>query len=215
MAVDREELTRTVLRGQFVPASGGLIPRGMAGHSPDIGYPFDPERARGLLAEAGYPGGKGFPEVEMLWQDLPLNIQESAYLRQSWYRQLGIKVRERFLPISDIFEVMRNDPPHISMYGWLADYPDPDNFLRISIGHLLTTWKNEKFKELIETAGSLMDHRERLAVYQEADKILIEEAIILPMIYGLSHFFIKPWVRHFPISPSQRWFLKDVVIDPH
>jgi oligopeptide transport system substrate-binding protein len=216
MAVDRDQLTRAVLKGQMVAAHGGLIPRGMAGHSPDIGLPYDPEMARRLLAEVGYPGGNGFPEVEMLWPGgVPINVQISGYLQESWHQQLGIRVRERFLPFSDFSEVMRTDPPEIAMHGWVPDYPDPDNVLRVAIGKVLENWKDQRYLERIENGRRVMDHSERLSLYKEADKILMEEAIILPLLYGVSHYFIKPWVRHFPISSSNRWFLKDVVIDPH
>jgi ABC-type oligopeptide transport system substrate-binding subunit/serine/threonine protein kinase len=215
MAVDRDQLIRAVLKGQMVAAHGGLIPRGMAGHSPDIGLPYDPDMARRLLANAGYPGGDGFPEVEMLWPGIPVNVQESGYLQECWHRQLGIRVRERFLPFHDYSEIMKIDPPEIAMHGWMADYPDPDNVLRVAIGNVLDKWKDERFLERIETARRLMDHRERLEIYKEADKILMEEAVILPLTYGLSHYFIKPWVRHFPISPGKSWFLKDIVIDTH
>ena len=65
-ALDRETLAGVTLGGYFSPASGGLVPPGMPAHSPGIGLPYSPERARDLLAEAGYPGGRGFPTVDFV-----------------------------------------------------------------------------------------------------------------------------------------------------
>ena len=96
----------------------------------------------------------------------------------------------------------------------MADYPDPDNFLRTSEWTSLG-WQNETFNNLVESARRVSDQAERMSMYRQADKILIEEAAVLPLIYGRYLVLVKPWVRRFPISPIKGTFWKDVIIEPH
>lgn len=82
LATDRETLADVALRGFHFPAAGGFIPPGIPGHSPGIGPAYDPDQARKLLAEAGYPGGRGFPIVEALTMVAPVGLSE--YLQPQW-----------------------------------------------------------------------------------------------------------------------------------
>ena len=96
----------------------------------------------------------------------------------------------------------------MSSYNWGADYPDPDNFLRLGLPKW-TGWQNDAFEALIEKSRRSMDQNERLTLLREADKILMEEAPIIPLIYVGGAFLVKPWVRrYFPA-----W--KYIIIDPH
>jgi ABC-type oligopeptide transport system substrate-binding subunit len=214
-AVDRDQFNREVHQGEAVAAHGGWIPAGMPGHSPEIGPSYDPEIARALLEEAGYPEGRGFPEAEVLWPDATANRAAGEYLIETWYRQLGIMVENRYLPFQEFLVERVRKSPDIGFHSWVVDYPDPDNILRVALTQVMSNWQNERYLELIERARSMMDHDKRLRLYQEADKILMGEAIILPLIYGLTQYFIKPWVRHLPFSPRVGLYVKDVIVDPH
>ena len=110
---------------------------------------------------------------------------------------------------------LRERPPDLWAMGWIADYPDPDNFLRVGFHKELSGWDGAAFDGLVAKARRMLDQTQRLKLYQEADRILIEEAIVLPLVYGMTHLVVKPWIKRFPISPMQNWFLKDVIIDPH
>jgi ABC-type oligopeptide transport system substrate-binding subunit len=87
--------------------------------------------------------------------------------------------------------------------------------LRVSAWKHRTGWQNEGYEQLIEEAQSLMDQGQRLQFYQQADRILIEEAAIVPFLYGRRHYLLKPWVRRFPSSGLKNWYWKDVIIEPH
>ncbi|MFC2053808.1 hypothetical protein ACFLV7_05850 [Chloroflexota bacterium] len=100
------------------------------------------------------------------------------------------------------------------MVGWLGDYPDPDDFLRVN-WWTPEGWKNEAFNRLVEAARRAMDQEERMRMYQQADRILVEDAPMLPLCYGRFNMFVKPWVRRYPTSPLIWWFWKDVIIEPH
>src|SRR3989304_4075648 len=129
-AGDREAMVAQRLRGLDPPATGGLVPLGLPGHTPGIGLPFDPDRARGLLAEAGYPGGRGFPKGELLVQSALGERPHFEYLRTQWREVLGIEVQRVMLGSEDFNRRMKESPPDLARSAWLADYPDPDSFLR-------------------------------------------------------------------------------------
>ncbi len=212
-AVDREAVAGIALQGFAAPALGGFIPPGMPGHSPDISLPYDPEAARRLLAEAGYPDGRGLPMIELLTTHgrRPLG----QYLQQVWREILGLEVAWRTLEWTAFLDRLDHRPPHIFLYGWVADYPDPDSFLRVSPAWRRTHWEHPRYINLVEKARHTPSQQERLRMYREADRLLIEAAVVLPLTYGQSHLLIKPWVRRFPTSPLLLWYWKDAILDPY
>ena len=215
LAIDREALAHVTLRGFAFPATGGLVPPGMPGHSPGIAPPCDPEQARLLLAEAGYPAGQGFPELEVLSANKPLFVSTVENLRTQWLYNLGVKISSKCLSWGEFLDRLSWESPRIWLGGWTADYPDPDNFLRVADWRLLGGWRNEVYDRLIEDARRATDQGERMRMYQQAEPILLQEAPILPLWHYSSHLLVKPWVTRYPTSPMRLWFWKDVVIEPH
>jgi ABC-type oligopeptide transport system substrate-binding subunit len=212
LAIDRAEMVETVWSGIAFPATGGFVPPGMLGHSPGIALPYDPDRARSLLAEAGYPGGRGFPIVH-----LPTDhrrVRHGEYLQAQWRENLGIEITREVMDWADFLDRLEKDLPHLFCIGETADYPDPDDLLRARASHF-TRWQSQQHSELVEEARRVTDQRERVKLYQAADRILIEEASIMPFAYGRCHLLVKPWVRRCPTSATKFWFWKDVVIEPH
>jgi oligopeptide transport system substrate-binding protein len=215
LATDREALAEVVLRGHSAPATGGFIPPGMPGHSPRLVLPYEPERARQLLAEAGYARGCGFPPAELLARRG--HEPQSEYLKAQWQENLGVDVALTWetMEYEVFFGRLRRESPTMFLLGWVADYPDPDNFLRISTFRHWTRWQHKAYDSLVEEARRVMDQGERMRLYERADRILIEEAAIVPLTYSRLHLLVKPWVRQFPVSAIKWWFWKDVVIEPH
>jgi oligopeptide transport system substrate-binding protein len=216
MAIDREALADEVLRGNVNPATGGLLPPALPGHAPGIGLPYDPEAARRLLAEAGYPTGRGFPVVECLTSvdSLP-HVRTANYLEAQWREQLGLGVIWIRLGWGKLLDRLYRETPPVWLMGWYADYPDPDNFLRVSTWRAECRWHHEAFDELVEGARRVLDQAERVRMYQQADRILVEEVPIIPLTYGRSHLLAKPWVRSYPWTPFGGLSWKGVVIEPH
>jgi len=216
LATDRETLADVTLRGYAFPATGGLVPPGMPGHSPGIGLPYDPQGARQLLAEAGYPDGRGFPAIDCLARDDPGHDLLGEYLRAQWLQNLGVEITWKQIEWGRFLDRVSEETPHMLMVEWLVDYPDPDNLLRVGYQWWVAPeWRNEGYRELVEGARRVMDQAERMRMYQEADRILVEEAPILPLHYGRSHVLVKPWVRKHRTSPQKLWFWKDVIIESH
>jgi len=214
MAMDKERLAAETLAGYDFPATGGLIPPEMSGHSPGIGLPYDPEQARALLAGAGYPDGRGFPKVHGIAKPGHKKLACDT-LRLQWRHNLGIDVVWQGLEWSHLLERLDRESPHLFSIGWQADYPDPDNALRMSTHRQWTGWHNPTYERLLEEARYIADHQKRMALYRQADGILIEDAAIVPIYHSRHHLLIKPWVRRFSTSALGWSLWKDIIIEPH
>jgi oligopeptide transport system substrate-binding protein len=213
LATDREALADVALGGYEFPAAGGFIPPGMPGHSPGIGLPYDPSEAQRLLGDAGYPGGLGFAALEALTH--LGNVPVAEYLRAQWRETIGIASTWETTDWASFVDRLAEHKPHVFLIAWEADYPDPDNFLRASSVRRQTRWRDEAYEKLVDEARRLTDQEERMRVYKEADRILVEKAAVIPLTYRRFHMLVKPWVRK-PATSEPFWrFLKDVVIEPH
>lgn len=211
MATDKKQLATTVYGGYWFPALGGFVPPGVPGHSSSIGLLYDPEGARLLLAEAGYPGGCGFPVVEACARERIRH--QTEFLHRQWREILGVEISWEILPWEDYLARLDSAPANIVQFGWEADYPDPDSFLRTGNVKQRTRWQDQTYDDLVEKARRVLDQGERLELYTQADKILIEAAVIIPITYSWSHTLVKPWVGKFPALALNQWHWKDIVID--
>jgi oligopeptide transport system substrate-binding protein len=213
LATDAETLADVVLRGYSFPATGGFVPPVMPGHSAGIGLPYDPGRARQLLAAAGYPDGCGFPDVEFFTEQyFEPHIE---YLQMQWRENLGVEIVCETMEPATYYDRLNRQPPHVYVTGWIADYPDPDSFLRMFPIWRWSGWRNRPYEKLVEEARKVLDQGKRMNLYAQADRILVDEAVIVPLTYERTHMLVKPWVSRYPTSALERWFWKDVIIEPH
>jgi ABC-type oligopeptide transport system substrate-binding subunit/class 3 adenylate cyclase len=214
MAIDKETLAEVVLHGAVAPATGGFVPMGMPGHSAGIDLPYDAEGARRLLTEAGYPGGRGFPVMELLAPQSDKSLCE--YLQTQWRAILGVEIEWKTVEWGSLIErLYHQEPPPIYLVGWMADYPDPDNFLRVCPFQHVTRWRNETYDRLVEEAKGMLDQAGRMALYRQADRILVEAAPIISLFYGQSHMLVKPWVSGVNKTAIGLLYGKDIVIGLH
>jgi oligopeptide transport system substrate-binding protein len=209
MSVDKERLVDEVLGGYYYPATGGLVPPVLPGHSPGIGLPYDPDQACHLLAKAGYPKGRGFSMLELVYWRLP-NVLK--YLKAQWLRNLNVDVTIEMMEYTKLMKEPRSSK--LLCGGYFSDYPDPDNFLRVCVQRYVPHWRNETYERLLEDARRSSDQGNRVPLYQAADKILIEEAVIMPISHFTSNRLVKPWVK-VPGRGAGIWYLKDVILMPH
>ena len=215
LATDRLRLGEL---GKGMPVTGGFVPPGMPGHIPGIALPFKPEEARRLMAEAGYPGGKNFPVLKVALMPWVVHYMPD-HLLKLWEELLGVTIVWKEIAWADYFEHMRHKQSHIFNLGWGADYPDPDNFLRVCLSER-ADWRHEAYEALIEEARHSLDHDLRLHLFRQAEEILIQEAPILPYLYQITHMLVKPWIKNCPILQcmpdtifAPKWH--QIIIEPH
>ena len=212
MAIDRSEFPKILKRGE-IPASF-WIPPGMPYHNPAIGLPFDPKSARRLLAEAGYPDGRGFPAVTAAFNTGPDNSLIAENLQAQWKRNLGLTVRLDNQEWKVYLKGLQTDPPPLFRLGWGADYPDPDNFMNLftsTSGNNRTRWKSVRYDRLIAAAAAEPDPIRRQRAYDEAQRILLEtNAAIMPLFIATQNWVIKPYVRGLRVNALELLYLKNV-----
>ena len=195
-AVDREALVQEAFQGLRQAATGGFVPPGMPGHSNKIGLEYAPAHANRLLSLAGFPEGKGFPEVTWIHAAGSDNERVVPFLQKSWKRNIGIRIHPKSLAWGDLNDRLEKDPAHLTLIAWSAGYRDPDNFLRVVFhckeGLNDPRWCCDRFDALVEDAIRITDHDTRMTHYHEADEILIaEETVIMPLSYGQGRVLVK------------------------
>jgi ABC-type oligopeptide transport system substrate-binding subunit/DNA-binding SARP family transcriptional activator len=215
LSTHRAKLAREI--ENQLPATGGYIPPGLPGHSPEIGLPYDPEEARRILAAAGYPEGRGFPPVGLLLGLVGLETGDNLvfdFLQEMWRENLGVTIQKRWDESASVdFEACQDF--HFFFVGWFADYPDPASFLQTNFLIGQSHWQNPIFEALIEEGRRTLDQGQRVELYRQADGVLTEEAVVLPLFYGHIYELRKPWV-HKPSGSSiysPQW--RDISLLPH
>lgn len=219
MAIDRDVLANVVQRGLVIPATGGFLTPVHAAYSEGIALPYDPDQARRLLAEAGYPDGSGLPAIKMVNGHASLSVEANlSYLQAQWRDHLGVNVVwETTWNMRDFLHRMKQDPPHLYFVRWAGKHSDPDDFLYLESSMIweIARWRDPGYFALVDQARGLAAWSRRMDLYKQADRKLVEEAVLLPLVYDQIHFLVKPWVKRFVPSAIQRWHLSEVILEPH
>lgn len=200
-SINREEVTSTLLKDLAVPAETLLAP-GFPGYNQDIAdqVVFDPERAQDYLAEAGYPGGEGFPTVTFYWREEGGATQVvkplAEYLQAQWQEILGINVELGSGDVATWMDALMNTRYKMFLSPYAHDYVDPSNFFNIFVNPgSRHNWTNEEYNALVREANRTQTWEDRLELYDQAEQILVvDEAAIAPLIHPLQHSLMKPYV---------------------
>jgi oligopeptide transport system substrate-binding protein len=210
MAIDRHAITETVARAGEIPAFC-LTPPGTAGFTATARLREDPAEARRLLAEAGYPDGKNFPTVTLLYNTLQSHKAIAEAIQEMWRKNLNIHVTLQNEEWKVYLDAMRNTNYDIGRAGWGADYMDPSTFLDLFMtdgGNNETGWSNAEYDRLCRLAASTGDKTVRYAAYQKAEAILVDEMPIIPLYIYTVPRLIQPsvhgWYPNLLDSPNYR-----------
>lgn len=205
-AVDREHLTEVVLKGTQTPAYS-ILPPGMPGYSEETDGPhFDPDLAQQLLAESEYGSADALPEIVMTTSGYGGDLSDfQSALIEMWRTHLGVEVTvEQLEPTSYFYELRENHGQIISL-GWCADYPDPENFLDL-LHHTGTPenlggYSNEEVDALLEQARTETDLEARMALYHQAEQMIIDDVPDILLDHGRNYLLIKPYVHNVTVTP--------------
>jgi oligopeptide transport system substrate-binding protein len=201
MSVDRESLTKYVTKAGEIPSST-FVPAGMRGYEGVRGLPFDVAGAKKLLAEAGFPEGKGFPKVEVLYSTSDLHRVVTQAVQQMWKEHLGIQVDLTNVEWKVYLARQGGLDYQISRAGWIGDYVDPNTFLDMWItggGNNQTAWSSKRYDDLIaQAACKIVNAKERMRTLQAAEKILVADEVPIMPLYtyvnkGMLGRRVKGW----------------------
>jgi oligopeptide transport system substrate-binding protein len=198
LAIDRESLVKNVTRAGEQPAYAISCPG--AGYSPQARLTGTLDDARRLLAEAGYPDGRGFPQLELIYNTLETHRAVAEAIQQMWKKNLHIDVELRNEEWKVYLDTLSTHNFQLERFGWGADYVDPNSLLELwetGNGNNDTNWGNPEYDRLLAASRTARTDPERYAIYQKMDAILVDELPIIPIYYYTWPHLINPKVRGF------------------
>jgi oligopeptide transport system substrate-binding protein len=198
LATHREPLLRKLTFGGETPAYH-IVPDGVADYQSPKGLLFDPDQARTLLAEAGFPEGKGFPRLQFMFYAAAgggAKLQEkiAVELQQMWRKELGVEIELRQIERKIFYSEQSRLEYDISASSWIGDYNDANTFLDLfasNSGNNRTGWKDQRYDDLIYQANNQTDSRRRAEYFRQAESLLISNAVpIVPLYFyaGFTYF---------------------------
>ena len=199
-AVDKERIIKLTLRGMVTKAQG-ILPPGMPGYTDSCQLSaISSLKAKELITASNLP---------------PITITVSGYgsnipdylgaIIQEWRQNLGVEVSVRQLESGDFMYNLKREKDEMFILGWVADYPDPHNFLdnlfHTGSENNIFDYSNPELDALLDQAAVEQDSATRLAMYQQAEQMIVNEAPCLPLWFGENYVLIKPYVKGYRLSP--------------
>jgi oligopeptide transport system substrate-binding protein len=213
--VDREAIARDLLKGSR-RAWGNFAPAGYPGYTHPQPQTFDPEKARECLARAGYPGGRGFPKVSILFNTSDDNRRIAEAVHAMWTRVLGIHVELSNQEWGSYLQSTVALQYDVARRSWIGDYLDPNTFLGLMMsddGNNRTGWKDPAYDALMRAAAREIDPAERMRIMARAEALLLDQAPVIPLYHYATSELIKPYVRGLYPTALDTHTLKHVWID--
>jgi peptide/nickel transport system substrate-binding protein/oligopeptide transport system substrate-binding protein len=204
-AVNKEAIVREITKRGAVTAIGALPP-GMPGYNPDLqGYSYHPEKAKRLLAEAGYPDGAGFPVVQLWSVDQAETTKAELAAYQRYLAELGVKVETHYAADWPAYKAML-EQGKLPMFRLvrMADIPDPDNFLAPMLHSASSTnytfYRNPLVDRLLDQARKKLFYAQRIALYREVERLVMDDALWIAQNYFTFDYLYQPYVQGVEVS---------------
>ena len=218
-AIDRDKILKYVLNGSANdPAIYGMVPPVMPNYNAKQvkGYSFDLVKAKQLMSDAGFPGGKGFPEVTLNINEGGGRNTQIAEAIQDMLREIGVTVKLQLLQFAQHLDNIDAGRSDFYRLGWNADYPDPETFLNLFYGKNVPSnpkdvspinsfrYVNPQYDALFEKAIATVDIAERNRLYEQAEQLAVNDAVCLFIYYDEDWRLVQSFVRGFALDPMHR-----------
>ncbi len=215
LAIDRQSIVDNILKMGQVPTRD-LVMQGLGGYESISSELYNPEKAKKLLAEAGYPNGKGFPKFTVKFNTLEGHRKIATAVQEMWRKTLNIPVEITNMEWRTLIEDQNVGNFDIMRMAWVADYMDPHTFLNIFLSDSTNNhsgWGSEEFDRLVHASDFERDEAKRMALFQEAEKIIAEEQPILPIYWYSGTKLVKPYIKGMWPSLQDKYNWKYMWID--
>ncbi len=210
MAVNRQDLVDNVTKGGQIP-TGAFVPP-MTGYTPVSGTTFDLEGAKKELAAAGYPDGKGFPKLTLIYNTSDNHKRTAEYIQQQWKENLGIDVSLENMEWATFLSKRQANDFQIARDGWVGDYMDPSNFLELLMtgsGNNDGRYSNAEYDKLVHQAATMQAGDARNKVLEQAEKIAIaDDQTLMPLYYYVSQNLIDT-------NKWEGWYTNPLDVHPY
>jgi oligopeptide transport system substrate-binding protein len=218
LAVNKERITKVILRDMMSEAEG-ILPPGMPGYNETLkGLDYNVEKAKQLIAASKYGDVSNLPSITLTVEGYGNSIP--SYLGaiiQEWQQNLGVEISVRQLETEKFLYNLKQEKDEMFILGWVADYPDPHNFLDILFHtgseNNIFEYSNSSLDALLDQAAIEQNRAARLAMYQQAEQMVVDDAPCLPLFHGTNYILVKPYVKGYELSPLGVPDLSKVYID--
>ena len=197
LAIDRDAIVNYVTRGGEEPAHC-FTPPHIGTYRPPETVAFNPEKAKQLLADAGYPNGAGFPALTLLFHTSDLHTRIAEVVQQMWKENLGIDIRLENVEWKVYQSRRQNREYEIARAEWVADYVDPASFLDIwqtGGGNNHVDWSSPAYDALLQKAAQASTESERMETFRQAEQILLDDLPLIPLLFLPSKSLVQPSVK--------------------
>jgi len=216
-AINKERVMKLTLKGMVTKADG-ILPLNMPGYNENLeGLTYDVAKAKSLIASSKYGSVANLPPITLTTSGWGGNIPEYlGAIIQDWRENLGVEVSVRQLEPEIFSYFLKEEADEMFFSGWIADYPDPQNFLGIlfhtGAEYNTGNYSNPEVDALLDQAGVEQDETTRFNLYQQAEQIMVDEASCLPLWFNRTHLLIKPYVKNYKLDAQGIPTLKEVYL---
>ncbi|RDC55140.1 ABC transporter substrate-binding protein [Pedobacter chinensis] len=218
-AIDRSKLIRYLRNGIGIAATSGFIPKGMPGFDSLAvhGYAYNPALSAKLLSEAGFPDGKGLPEITL---NTTTTYKDLIEFIQGELTNVGIKVKIDVSPSASLRDLMSKNSVNFFRGSWLADYADGENFLsmfysknKVPYGPNYFAFYNKEFDKLFEQSYYEVDDEKRFELYRKMDQMVMDNAPVVPLFYDQSVVMLQNNISGYAFNALSLMILKNIKKD--
>ena len=205
-AIDKDKMVSLIFRDTTQKADG-ILPPGIPGYKGDLaGLGYNVAEAKKLISESKYGSVAGLPPITITTVGWGASISgDLEAIIYQWRQNLGVEVQVRQLEPERYYYHLKDEKDNMFDMGWIADYPHPQNFLdilfRSGSENNYGVYSNPEGDDLLKRAGTEMGEKLSLALYQQAEQKLVDDAAVIPLWFGRNFVLVKPYVKGYQLSP--------------